>query len=451
VRNIRSALPAAEWPGVPGAEGAYALALQFQLESSQWLEPGRLRELQYRQLDALLRHAWATVPYYRDRWSGVYDPAVPLDAGRLARLPVLNRGVLQQSFEALKSEASPPAHGALFETRSSGSTGTPVRVLKTPLTQVLWQAAVLREVLWHRRDFKGRMAVIRRRADRSSTTGWGPPVDAIASTGPMAMLPTSEPVEAQLAWLEAQQPDYLITYPSNLAELARLALARGTRIARLREVQTLGEVVTPELRALCRDAWGVRVVDAYSSEEAGYLALQCPEHDHYHVQSEFALVEVIDARGRACESGGVGLVVATPLHNFAMPLVRYVLGDYAEVGAPCSCGRGLPVLRRVVGRVRNTLVTAEGERYWPSFGTRGLTEIAPILQHQFVQKSFDLIEARFVTAGPLTPEQEESLRRKILSGLPAGFRLTFAYPEQIARGAGGKFEDFISEVQAPGT
>ncbi|HET9404389.1 MAG TPA: hypothetical protein VFO57_07400 [Burkholderiales bacterium] len=441
-----SAVPGIGWPAIPGKAPAALLALQFQLERSQWLEPEKLLDFQFRQLEVLLRHAYATVPYYREHWHELYDPRQPLDAGRFSRLPLLTRSDLQGNFDALKSSDVPATHRPVGEARSSGSTGMPVRVLKSGLTRLLWQAALLREHVWHRRDLSGRLAVIRHGVKAGEANTWGTPLRGLAKTGPAVQLPTSVAVGAQLRWLEEQQPDYVLTYPSNLNELLRLSLERGTRLPRLREARTLGEVVPPELRALCREAWGVPVVDAYSAQEVGYFALQCPDQEHYHVQSESVMLEVVDAQGRACVPGQAGLIVVTPLHNFAMPLVRYVMGDYAEVGERCGCGRGLPVLARIMGRVRNMLVTAAGERYWPSFGTRKLTNIAPILQHQFVQKSHDLIEARLVMAAPLTLEQEDELRQHVLSRLPAGFQMNFVYCQQIPRSAGGKFEDFISEV-----
>jgi phenylacetate-CoA ligase len=107
------------------------------------------------------------------------------------------------------------------------------------------------------------------------------------------------------------------------------------------------------------------------------------------------------------------------------------------------------VLARIVGRVRNMLILADGRRYWPSFGSRGLNEVAPVLRHQFVQKSHDVIEARLVTAQPLTLEQEEGLRRHILSKLPAPFEIRFAFVSEITRSAGGKYEDFLSEIAPP--
>ena len=177
------------------------------------------------------------------------------------------------------------------------------------------------------------------------------------------------------------------------------------------------------------------------------IADQCPEHEHYHVQAETVLVEVVDASGRPCTPGEVGRVLVTPLFNYAMPLLRYELGDYAEVGPRCACRRGLPVLTRILGRERNALLVAPtGERYWPTFGSRQFAEIAPVIQHQFAQKDVDWIEARLVTERRLTPEEEARLRAHILGRLPGSFRITFAYPGDIPRNAGGKFENFVSEI-----
>lgn len=447
-RFIRSTIPGIAWPAIPGPEAAAQLALQFQLERSQWLSPERLLEFQYRQLEALLRHAHATVPYYRERWRGLYDPARPLTPEHFSRLPLLTRSELQANFDTLRSSTVPGAHGPVAESRTSGSTGQPVRVLKTGLFQLLWQAIVLREHQWFRRDLAGKLAAIRQGVTEGEADGWGPATDAVARAGRSATLPIRTDVDTQLKWLERQQPDYLMTYPSNLAELARISIARGIQLPRLREARTFGEILDPETRDLCRKAWGVPVTDSYSSDEAGYIALQCPEHDHYHAQSESVLLEILDDQGGPCRPGETGRVVVTTLHNFAMPLVRYELADYAESGQSCRCGRGLPVLRRIVGRVRNMVIAADGKRYWPTFGSAGLASLAPILQQQFVQKSFDTIEARLVTARSLTSEEEARLRGHILSRLPVPFEIRFSYHDAIPRSAGGKFEDFVSELAA---
>jgi phenylacetate-CoA ligase len=145
-----------------------------------------------------------------------------------------------------------------------------------------------------------------------------------------------------------------------LRALVRRAIEKDWRPRRLREARTFAEALPEDLRALCRAAWNVKLCDVYSAEEAGYIALQCPDHEHYHVQSENLIVEVIDERGEPCRAGEMGRVVVTTLTSFAMPLIRYEIGDYAVAGAPCPCGRGLPVIERVLGGTRNLLRLPDG-------------------------------------------------------------------------------------------
>lgn len=445
-RHIPNSAPGIVWPAFPGPAEAAPLSLLSQLEKTQWLDPETLAEYQRTQLDLLLRHAYATTPYYASRWKGIYDPTHALSTEAFARLPTLSRRDLQDSFDALKSRALPAAQGLAGEARSSGSTGMPVRVMKTQFNLQLWAAMTLREHFWFRRDLQAKLAVIRHGVERGDKPTWGPPTDGLLETGPATVLDVSADVDTQLNWLVEQRPHYLLTYPSLAGELAQLSIARGLNISELREVRTMGEALPPDVRSLCREAWGTPISDAYSAEETGYLALQCPLHEHYHVQAENVLLEVLDDHGRPSAVGATGRVVVSVLHSFAMPLVRYELGDYAEVGASCPCGRGLPVLKQIVGRVRNMLVTAQGKRYWPYFGSRGIVDIAPVRQHQFVQKSFDLVEARLVCEAPLSAAQAAALIERVRVRLPEGFRVEITYATEIPRTPSGKFEDFVSEL-----
>jgi len=444
--QFQSATPGNAWPALPDAAGSAVLALLVQLEASQWLAPERLEADQLRQLDLLARHAWNTVPHYRAAWAGRYDPSVPMSRERLAALPILTRRELQYRYEELKSRAAPREHGGVVETRTSGSSGAPVKVLVSGVTGALWKALTLRDHAWHRRQLTGKLAVVRR-GPGGEAPSWGIATAGLVRTGACVSHDVDAGAEAQLEWLAREQPAYLLTYPSLVAELARVSLRRGVRLPGLLEVRTLGESLGSDVRELCREAWGVPLTDLYSAEEVGYIALQCPTREHYHVQSESVLVEVLDERGAHCPPGEVGRLVVTSLHNFALPLVRYELGDCAAFGPPCSCGRGLPVLQRIAGRVNSMLVTADGGRYWPVFGMRQAQSFVQIRQHQFVQKRLDLVEARLVVEAPLSAEQEERLRTHMEKGLPPGVRVQIVYCDSLARSAGGKFQDFICEVR----
>ena len=445
--QIESAVPGVRWPALPAPGGASVLALLFWLERTQWLTLEQLRAHQLQQLQVLVRHAMATVPYYRERWGAVYDPATPLSFEQFAALPLLTRRELQEQFENLKSSKIPPGHGGVKESRTSGSTGTPVRFLQTQLSGLFWNAYTLRDHAWHRRDLRTKLATIRAGIPEGEFEHWGPATAGLIADGPSVVLGVRDSVHTQLQWLERQQPSYLMTYPSIVAELAKLVIAGENRLPLLREVRTLGELLTPEVRALCREAWSVPLTDVYSANEIGYIALQCPQHEHYHTVED-VLVEILDDQDRPCASGQLGRVVVTSLHNFASPLIRYELGDCAEPGEPCPCGRGLPVLRRIAGRVRNMLVTAAGEHFWPSFGSNSPAWSTLIRRCQLAQVEYDLVEARLVSAAALSAEQEGALRAHLQSRLPAGFRVSFVYRDEIARGAGGKFENFVCEIPA---
>ncbi len=431
------------------------IELRHSLELSQWWSGEALQAWQFERLQKLLRHAYNHIPNYRRRLQDAgLDPRDDLDTERWRRLPILTRAELQRLGEVMNSRKLPPGHGPTQSIHTSGSTGMPIKALSTALTRLYWNAITLRDHAWHRRDLMGKLAAIRAAgSDKLPSQGlllpdWGPPTSDVYRTGPGALLSVQLDLREQATWLLLQNPDYLLTYPSNLMALAQYFMQTGQGIPRLRQVRTCGETVSPELREACRQAWGVPLVDMYSSQEVGYIALQCPEHEHYHVQSENVLVEILNADNEPCEPGEIGQVVITTLHNYAMPLIRYAIQDYAEAGTPCPCGRGLAVINRVMCRQRNMLVLPDGRRTWPTFPAKAWGHIAPIRQMQLVQKSLDLIEARLVTEPPLSTAQEQALAEVLRQRFRHPFQVEIRYMERIERGRNHKFEDFISEVTA---
>jgi phenylacetate-CoA ligase len=133
----------------------------------------------------------------------------------------------------------------------------------------------------------------------------------------------------------------------------------------------------------------------------------------------------------------------TTLHNFAMPLLRYELGDYATVGAPCPCGRGLPVIKQVLGRVRNLVQTPQGKRYWPT-ALGKIRAITPIQQAQYVQTGLDTIELRVRLERTLSEAERQAAIKCVQDALQYRFHVKITAVENIERGPTGKYEEFLS-------
>ena len=163
--------------------------------------------------------------------------------------------------------------------------------------------------------------------------------------------------------------------------------------------------------------------------------------------SENLIVEVINDAGQSCKDGEIGRIVITDLHNFAMPIIRYDIGDVAEVGGICPCGRGMPTLKRIVGRERNLILMPDGTKHYPLVGFAQFRDVAPVVQYQFIQHTREQIEGRLVTERPLTSDEEDALRTIVQNSLGYPFELRFSYfLDRIPRSPSGKFEEFMCKV-----
>jgi phenylacetate-CoA ligase len=447
--EIRSDIAGIEWPPISIGAKAMLHALLLGLDRTQWAPPEEIAAQQRRQLAVLARHLAANSEWFGERLRSAglvpNDLAAP---GGLARLPPLRRRDIQLAGERFFCREIPARHQPTVTVRTSGSTGEPVTLRRTAVNKLFWTAFTFRDHLWHGRDFAKRISSVRARIDEPTLgANWGVPLSLFFRSGPSQYLPAAVETKQLYTWLAGFRPGTLLTHPSTLDLLARYCQANDVRLKGLAHIWTTGETLPPETRALSKTVFGIAPADLYSSEEVGVIAIQCPETGLYHVMAESLIVEVLDESGRPCRDGEIGRVVVTDLHNFATPLLRYDLGDVAEAAGQCSCGRGLPTLRRVLGRARNLMVMPNGERVWPHLGTQRFREIAAILQYQFIQHDREAIEARFVAATPLTQDQEERMRKLLQNALGHPFAIRFTYfDNEIPRGPGGKFEQFICKV-----
>lgn len=432
-----SSFPGIAWPTVLQGAAATMEALQANFRESERADFEMVRQLQRQQIQILAAHAYANSPFWRARLTAA---GMGSRADWFTRLPILTRAEAKAADSALFALPVPPEHGNVHRLMTSGSTGTPLTIAKTDIANLFWCAVTLRESLWHGRDIRGKHAAIRVGAQQGSASTWGRPY-AGYTTGPSVVFDARSDIDAQLDWLCAEQPTVLLSHGSNLRALALRSIERKVVLSQLREARSYSEQLPPDLREKVREAWDVPLTDLYSANEVGYVALQCPDSDLYHIQAEDVLVEIIDDDGQPCGEGESGRVIVTSLHNFATPLLRYDLGDYATAGGQCRCGRSLPTIARILGRTRNMLRLPGGRTAFPGFPLGILRKLA-VREFKMIQHSLEQLEIQLVLDRPLTNDEEAALSAAICSRLQHPFRIRLTPVSEIPRGKSRKREDF---------
>jgi phenylacetate-CoA ligase len=179
------------------------------------------------------------------------------------------------------------------------------------------------------------------------------------------------------------------------------------------------------------------------------MAAECPDCRLLHVSAEARLVEVVHEDGTPCAPGEIGRVLVTSYSNFAMPLLRYDVGDYAEVGPlQAPCGRPFPSLVRIMGRASETFIRRDGTRFFPTLMARKLEEVMPLKQVQFAQTDYEMVEIRYVPGLGSAPIDDDAVQRYIKSRIGEEFSAKLVPMSEIPRAPSGKFFYHLCEVPA---
>ncbi len=401
-----------------------------------------------RQLDVLMRRHARTTPHFKKRLAHAGSAPEDDATEMFARLSPITRRDVQDAGEDFSAADVPASHKPLGRIITSGSTGEPVRLTKTRVNRLVWAANTIRDHAWNGRRFAGRMSIIRPGiTEYLEQDDWGPPASELHRTGAAQAIPVITPIDVQARLLADFQPSVLLVYPNNLGGLCDHWETAGFDLKDLRHIRTISETVGDRLRDRVKRLCGLTIEDCYSSQEAGMIALQCPEGGAYHV-SEALHVEILDASGSPCAPGECGRVVVTDLHNFASPLIRYDIGDHAVAGGSCVCGRPTITLRRIMGRDRNLLIRPDGSRHWPLSGFHDFDSVAPIRQYQLVQKTRSSIELRLVTDAPLDDVEAAAFADIVRKVLEFPFDVSVVQSrERLPLTGSGKFEEFVCEAE----
>lgn len=432
------------------AKGHHSPSLRRQMEESQWWPAERLRELQLTRLRRLLSHAQAKVPYYRNLFAEIGFKAEDLQSlDDLARLPFLDKAKIRANIEGLKAEGAKDL--ARFNT--GGSSGEPLIFFIGKKRVSHDVAAKWRATRWWGVDIGDPEIVV-----------WGSPIELGAQDRVRALrdrvfrtklLPAFEMSEQKLDCFLSDicttRPRMLFGYPSALSHFARHANAKGLRMDNLgiRVAFVTSERLYDDQRQLISQAFNCRVANGYGGRDAGFIAHACPEGS-MHITAEDIIVEIIDAQGAPVKAGEAGEIVVTHLATKDFPFIRYRTGDIGVLDdKPCSCGRGLPVLKEIQGRSTDFLVAKNGTVMHGLALIYILRDLPQVRAFKIVQESLELTRVYVVPEGKLS----DDLMNRITQGFKArlGQEVEIAVEEvaEIPAEKSGKYRYVVSKVARP--
>lgn len=356
VRNVF--LPLSLWRNGELAQMRYLR----EYKRTQFLPTEAIRELQWQRLQALLRHAYAECPFYRRRFEDAgLTPDDVCGLEDLRALPILEKRNIQEQSKEMVARSWPRTD--LIANQTGGSTGAPVSFYLSKARKCSRAAATLRHNRWAGWRIGDRAAVI-----------WGAPRDRPADSWRARLrtallreplwLDTANITEASLAdfhtALLQYRPRIIQAYARSAVLFARYLQARGLTPHRPHSIVTSAEVLEEDERRLLEDVFGCPVFNRYGCREVSVIASECAAHSGLHIMAEGLYIEIETPHGPAAP-GEMGSILVTDLLNYAMPLIRYRIGDAgAWASGTCPCGRGLPRLERVAGRVTDFLVGCDG-------------------------------------------------------------------------------------------
>jgi phenylacetate-coenzyme A ligase PaaK-like adenylate-forming protein len=419
------------------------------LEREHW-GAGQWRRYKEERLALILRRAATQVPYYREQWAARRREGDRSGPDRLENWPILEKEALRRNPQAFLAEDCRP--GRMVSLHTSGTSGTPLTLRRSVAANRAWYALFeARGRLWNGVDRFRRWANIGGQLVAPATSRrppfwvWNRALSQLYMSS-YHLAPDLVPAYLEALW--KFKIEYLYGYSSSLHSLALGAAAHGGpadgSAPALRVALTNAEPLFDLQRQAIARAFGCAVRETYGMAEIAVAAGECP-HGVLHEWPEVGHMELLE-EGRAVADGEAGDVIATCLINPDMPLVRYRVGDRArrpKEGKTCPCGRTLPILAAIEGRVDDVLYTADGRRIGrldPVFKSD-----LPVLEAQIVQESFQRIVLKYIPAEGFTSRHADSIAERIRERM-GPVTVDFEKVDQIPRGRGGKFRAVVCRI-----
>lgn len=402
-----------------------------------------LEEIQRARLRRLLDHAYRNVVYYRELFDAAgVAPEEIRGVEELGRIPPTSKLNLQaQPQERIIARGLDPQR--LKEDVTSGSTGIPLHVYFTEEDYLIRSLTFIRTFMESGYRLWDRQALVCDTRFISSRRYWFQGLGLFRKT----YIPVQLDLDEQIALLRSSRPDYIHGYARSLGEIARRMVEKDVRDVSPKMVCTGAEMVGAGTREVINRAFGVEMVDTYATIESGLIAWECVAHRGYHINIDNVVLEFVDDGGPV-PPGRPGRVLVTNLHSYAMPIIRYELGDLCIPGeGRCSCGSWLPLMSVVEGRADDMVRTPGGRTVSPNSITNAMEAVVGVRQFRVVQERENRLAVLLVPGEGFSDATIDDARHILAELLREKVDIDVRRVSEIPRDKSGKIRAVISNIR----
>ena len=428
------------------------LSALLSLLRDPYLSREEIFAFQNRQLQRLVSHAYENVPYYRRLFDqNDIKPNDIRSVADLSMIPITSKKDLQSlPLEEVVSRGVDPKH--LIDHTTSGSSGEPITIRRTWLEHnilALFRVrAAMHEPGLRIRDRQASIVLIRPTHPCDNQL----PIKIIRSLGLLRKVQINclSPPEDIVRTLRDLRPDVLTGFSGVISRISQIISDDDRAVIRPRIVIVGGEILTPLMRAQITETFAAPVFDFYASHEFGLIAWECEETGEFHTCDDSMIVEVLKD-GRLAVPGERGELIGTNLHSFAMPFIRYSLGDIVTKGLEtCRCGQPFSTISAIQGRMIDYFPLPGGRMIHPYEILFTIVHdlTSWIRQYQLIQEREDRIILRVVPSTTPTPQEIIRLEDSVATLLGQGVEFQVILVPEIQIEPGGKFRVSRSLVKS---
>lgn len=415
------------------------------LVGNQWRDYKELKLQQEKNLRYMVDYAYKNVPYYHELFKKLNISSDKIRHIKdLEKLPVLSKETIRKNWEKFKPVNLEKMK--YYERATGGTTGTPLKYRISKFDRFLSGALLYRGWGYAGYNLGDKMVILGGSSlDISLKTNLITRAHEFARN--IRKLSSFDMGENELRdyikRINSFKPRFIRGYPSAIWYLAKYIEEHSLQVHEPIAVFTTAEKLFPHMREKIGEVFNCEVYDGYGANDGGISAFECPEHEGLHIDTERSVLEVIDDYGEQVEEGE-GKVVATSLTNYAMPLLRYEVGDIAKIlpeNERCGCGRSFRMLEEVLGRSVDILFTPDGKAIHGWFFLYIFWEnCTGVKEYQVVQESLNKILIKIVPDEDFDENQLERIKGD-------KWNLEFRFVEKIERSPSGKYKFIINKVQ----